>query len=83
MPSLDITTTFDEKGETDLMFYKRHIGFHIIDRAIRLSDGREVIDRHSETILNAYATTWLQRNGPFLILYSDGADSTTRNLLLS
>ena len=29
-PSLDITTTFNEKGETDFMFYKRHIGFHIM-----------------------------------------------------
>lgn len=47
-------------------------GIHIIDRAIRLSDGCEVTDRLSETILNAYATTWLQRNGPFQIVYSDG-----------
>ena len=69
MSSIDITTTSNEKGETDFMFYKRHIGFHSIDRAIRLSDGCEVSDKESEIILNAYATTWVQRNGPFKILY--------------
>ena len=71
MSSIDITTAFNEKGETDFMFYKRNIGFHVIDRAIRLSDGCEVSDKESETILNAYAATWVQRNGPFKILYSD------------
>ena len=72
MSSIDITTAFHEKGETDLMFHKGDIGFHVIDRAIRLSDGCEVSDQESETILNAYATTWVQRHGPFKILYSDG-----------
>ena len=72
MPSLDITTKFCEKGETDLMFYKRFIGFHVIDRAIRLSDGCEVPNKLAVTLLNAYSTTWVQRNGAFQYLYSDG-----------
>ncbi len=72
MPSPTIATKFNEKGECDLMFYKRFIAFHVIDRAIRLSDGCEVKDRFSATLLNAYYTTWVQRNGPFEVLYSDG-----------
>ena len=72
IPSVDIPTKFNEKGECDLMFYKRFIAFHIIDRAIRLSDGGQVENKLSETLLNAYATTWVQRNGAFQILYSDG-----------
>ncbi len=72
MPTVEITTKFNEKRECDLMFYKRYIAFHAIDRAIRLSDGCQVTDRHSETRLNAYATTWVQGNGPFKTLYSDG-----------
>ena len=72
MPSVSITTKFNEQGECDLMFYKRSIAFHIIDRALRVSDGCEVADKHTNTLLNAYATTWVQRHGPFQILYSDG-----------
>ena len=34
MPSIEVTTKFNEKGETDLMFYKRKIAYHVIDRAI-------------------------------------------------
>jgi len=72
MPSLSLPTKFNEQGECDLFFYKTYIAFHIIDRAIRLSDGKEVPSRHSQHLLDAYATSWVQRNGPFGILYSDG-----------
>ena len=41
------------KGLVDLMFYKRNIAVHIIDRAIRLSDGCEVQDKHKDTLLDA------------------------------
>ena len=75
MPSVEIATKFDQICETDLMFYKKYIGFHVIDRAIRLSDGCQVPDRHTETLITAYTTTWYQRNGPFEILYSDGETS--------
>ena len=54
------------------MFYKRKIAFHIIDRAIRLSDGCEIENKETQTLLDAYTTTWYQRNGPFKVLYSDG-----------
>jgi len=72
MSSTDITIKFCEKGECDLMFYKRFIAFHIIDRAIRISGGCPASDRYSETLLNAYWQSWVQHHGPFQILYSDG-----------
>eukprot|EP00973_Karenia_brevis_P096217 12431217-Karenia_brevis.AAC.1 len=34
MPSIDVTTNLLEKRETDLMFHKRHLVFHCIDRAL-------------------------------------------------
>ena len=71
MPSLSVSTKFGEEGETDLFFYKRHIGFHIIDRAIRLSDGCEVPNKFKETLLDAYTTVWFQRHGPFKFLYTE------------
>ncbi len=72
MPSLSLPTKFNEQGECDLMFYKRNIGFHCIDRAIRLSGGCQVPDRYHETLLTAYCTSWFQIHGPFQVLYSDG-----------
>ena len=59
------------------MFYKRHIGFHIIDRAIRLSDGCEGLDKFSHTLLDAYTTVWFQRHGPFKFVYIDGEPGRT------
>ena len=43
-----------------------------MDRCIRLGDGCEIADKQTETLLNAYTTSWYQRNGPFINLYSDG-----------
>ena len=77
MPSLDITTSFNEKGECDLMFYKRKIGFHCIDRAIRLSSGCELSDKLEASLLDAYHTSWVAHHGPFKILYSDGEGGLT------
>ena len=72
MPSVHITTKFNENGECDIMFYKRYRAFHIIDRAIRLSGGCLIEDRESSTLLSAYWTSWVQHHGPFQTLYSDG-----------
>jgi len=72
MPSLSLPTKFCEEGECDLMFYKRFIAFHCIDRAIRLSDGCEIPDKFGTTLLDAYTKTWFKNNGPFAVLYSDG-----------
>lgn len=46
--------------------------FHIIDRAIRLADGCEVPNKLTETLLEAYTTSWVQRQGPAQTLYVDG-----------
>ena len=54
------------------MFYKsEHKVFHIIDRCIRWAAATEVPDRHLNTLVDAYHTTWM-RHGPAEVLYSDG-----------
>jgi len=72
MPSLSLPTKLNDEGECDLMFYKRKIAYHIIDRAIKVSDGCEILDKTSPTLLDAYVTSWVQRFGPFKIPYMDG-----------
>ena len=71
-PSVNLPSKFNERGQCDIMFYKRQMAWHIVDECIRLSDGCHIADKTTETLLNAYATTWVQRNGPFKILLSDG-----------
>ncbi len=71
-PSLDVTVKFLEKGETDLMFYRSHIGFHAIDRALRFSGGMEIPDKFPHSLLKGYKLSWFKYYGPFKILYSDG-----------
>ena len=53
MPSASLPTKFNEEGECDLMFYKRKIAFHIIDRSIKLGDGCEIPNKDTNTLLDA------------------------------
>ena len=71
MPSVSLPTRFNQECECDLLFYKRHIAFHIMDRAIRLADGCEIPNKERDTLLEAYTTAWVQRQGPAQVLYSD------------
>ena len=70
--SVSLPTRFNEEGECDLMFYKNYIAFHIIDRAIKLSDGEQIHDKSTNTLLDAYTSAWVQRHGPVAILFSGG-----------
>ena len=63
---------FLQAGECDLFFYKRNIGYHVIDRALKFSGGMVVKDRLAETVLDAYVDSWVSRYGAFEQLYSDG-----------
>ena len=54
------------------IFYKRFIGYHVIDRALRFSGGTEICDKEIESIMTAYVGSWVSRYGAFKTLYSDG-----------
>eukprot|EP00973_Karenia_brevis_P060862 8463968-Karenia_brevis.AAC.1 len=71
MPSIDVATKFLEKGETNLLFYKRHIACHCIDRGLRYNAGCPSPDRSKESLLDNYTTSWFQSHGPFQQFYSD------------
>ena len=53
LPSTTISIRFGEHGEVDLMFYKRKIVFHIMDRAIRFAEASEIPDKMEPTLLDA------------------------------
>ena len=54
MTSVSLPGKFNEEVECDLLFYKKHIVFHIIDRCIRWAAGQEIPDKTMTTILDAY-----------------------------
>ena len=70
--SFRIVLKFNEECETDIMFYKKSLCWHIIDKAIRLSDGCIINDKEKETLFEAYSTVWTQRQGPPIRLVTDG-----------
>lgn len=72
MASISLPTKFGEKGECDLLFYKRHVAFHIDEMTIKLGDGCEAPNKSTQSLLDAYTTSWYQQHGPLQILSSDG-----------
>ena len=72
IPSIDISIKFNDTCETDLFFYKKSIGWHIICRAIRFSDGCQIPNKFTKDLLDAYTTVWVSRYGGCKRLYSDG-----------
>ena len=71
-PSINIATTFLQAGECALFCYKRNIGYHVIDRALKFSGGIEIKYRLADTLLDAYVDSWVSRYGALEHLYSDG-----------
>ena len=68
IPSISLPTKFLDEGECDLMFYKRKIAFHIIDRAIRYGGACQIENKETATLIDAYVTTWVQRQWHFKTL---------------
>eukprot|EP00959_Pyramimonas_sp_CCMP1952_P157712 3297722-Pyramimonas_sp.AAC.1 len=60
MPS-SLSGKFIEEVECDLMFYKQHIVFRIIDRCTRWAAGQQVADKAMHAMLDAYHQCWIQR----------------------
>ena len=67
--SVSLPTKFLEEGEADLLFYKKYIAFHIVDRTLRFGDAEDIPDKSTSTLLDAYWSAWVKRNGPFKNLY--------------
>ena len=48
-----VATTFNDQVEADLLFFRKHIVFHMIDRCIRWHATQEVKGRDMETLIEA------------------------------
>lgn len=58
--------------EGDILFYKEHLVWHMIDRADRWHAGVEITNKQADTLCEAMMTTWYQISGPYQPLVIDG-----------
>lgn len=72
IPTMRMTTAFNEHVEVDLMFYKEHTIFHMICCGTRWHAACLVRSRHEEELMSAMHKIWLSTHGPMQTLISDG-----------
>ena len=74
-PALELAVKQNEYVEGDLMFYKRHIILHLIDRADRFHVSREVQSKEAQELCQAIDTMWIAYFGSMQHLIFDGEGS--------
>ena len=67
-----VSTKFNDQVEADLLFFREHIIFHMIDRCIRWHATQEVTGRFMETLIEAIDKIWVSIHGPMREFIIDG-----------
>ena len=70
--AVELTTRQNEVVECDIMFYKGHMAFHMVDRADRFQTATEVTSKTAESLCEAIDTCWTSMFGPMKVLVVDG-----------
>ena len=71
-PAIELAVKQNEYVEGDLLFYKKHIVMHLIDRADRFHAAREVFSKQPQELLEALDTMWITIFGEIQHLVFDG-----------
>ena len=67
----EIPDSFNAQVECDLVFYKKHIIFQLIDRCTRWHAAKQVENREDDTLIRALDELWMSTHGPPAELISD------------
>ena len=70
--SIHVATTFNQQVEADLLFYRKQIILHMIDRCTRWHAGTVVPDRKMETLISAIDVKWVSIHGAMKEFIVDG-----------
>ena len=70
--TLSVSTKFNDQVEADLMFYKKHIVLHMIDRCTRWHGGKVVTGKTMEELIPAIDEVWVAIHGPMKEFIIDG-----------
>eukprot|EP00438_Fugacium_kawagutii_P035880 Skav204682 [mRNA] locus=scaffold1284:96116:106049:- [translate_table: standard] len=77
IPTLRMTTAFNEHVEVDLMFYREHVIFHLICCGTRWHAATVIQSKQEQELLTALNRTWVSIHGPMQQLISDGESGLT------
>ena len=83
IPSLTLSTRFNQHVEFDLLFYKSYIIFHLLDRCTRWHAGKPIEDKSESTLRAALNSVWISMFGPMENLYTDGESGFTADAMRS
>ena len=71
-PSVELTMKQNDQVQGDIMFYKQHLIWHMVDRAERWQAAIEVPNKTTGALCDAITKCWIQIHGPFRCLVIDG-----------
>ena len=71
-PTVDLCCVRNEQVEADIMFYKKHMVWHMLDRADRWYQGVVIHGKDSESLQSAMDECWFRTLGVFKFLIIDG-----------
>ena len=71
-PSVTLTMKQDINVEADILFYKEHLIWQMLDQADRWHAATLITNKQADTLLEALHTCWWQIFGPFKVLITDG-----------
>ena len=77
IPTLRMTTAFNEHVEADLMFYREHVIFHLICCGTRWHAATVVQTKQEQELLTALNRIWMSIHGPMQQLITDGESALT------
>ena len=69
---MELAMEQDVYVEGDILFYRRHKVWHMIDRCDRFHATTEITDKSTETLCDAISRCWISLFGPFKYLIIDG-----------
>ena len=72
IPTLRMTTAFNEHVEADIMFYREYAIFHLICCGTRWHAATVVRSKHEEELFAAVHKIWISIHGPTQQLITDG-----------
>ena len=79
IPSAVVASEFNQQVEIDLMFYKKHIVCHMVDRCTRWHASIEVDGKLMENLIPAIDKIWVGLHGPPKELIVDGETAIVRH----
>ena len=71
-PTVDLCIARNEQVEADIMFYKKHMVWQMLDRADRWYQGVVIHCKYSQSRQCAMDECWFKTFGPFKFLIIDG-----------